>query len=304
VNQILVPILVFISVGAIGAALLTWRAARLQRLRLRMEEFGPIAAHADMTGGKPTSGLWNLFEQIGAKFSSKDDASEMQKSMAQAGFFSPTAASVYLGVRLIALIVGVTIAGAIVLPLGYATMVKLSIIIGSGWVVSLIPSIYVDICRSKRTKQIRHHLPDAVDMLEICVSSGMGLDMAWNSVAEEIRRVSTILADEMALTNLEIHLGAGRAEAMRHMADRTGSEDLNSLVSTLVQSERFGTAISDSLKTFAGTMREIRMTRAAEAAEKMGIKMLFPMIGFILPAILIVMGGGAIIKIMDMFKSM
>ncbi len=268
-----------------------------------MEEFSTLAIGADMSEGQ-SSGLWKLFEHIGTRFASKDNTTEMQKSMAQAGFFSPSAPSVYLGVRLISLTVGLTAAGVFVLPTDFSTMIKLTIIFGVGWVMSLIPSLYIDIRRSKRATQIRHHLPDAVDMLEICVSSGMGLDMAWNAVAEEIRRVSMILADEMALTNLEIHLGAGRAEAMRHMADRTGSDDLNSLVSTLVQSERFGTAVSDALRTFAGSMRELRQTRAAESAEKMGVKMLFPMIAFILPAILIVMGGGAFIKIMDMFKSL
>jgi len=164
--------------------------------------------------------------------------------------------------------------------------------------------MYVDMRRRHRMTEVQQHLPDAVDLLEICVSAGMGLDMAWNSVTEEIRRVSPVLGDEMALTNLEVHLGAPRAEAMRHMAERTGSDDLTSLVSTLVQSERFGTAVSEALRSFAESMRESRMSRAAEAAEKLGIKMLFPMIGFILPSILIVMGGGAIIKIKQMFETL
>lgn len=302
-NQLLVPFLVFVAVSAIGAAVLIGRAARLQQMRLRMEEFGSIAPGAEADESQ-AHGFWKMFEQIGARFASKDNSDGMEQSMAQAGFFSPAAASVYMGVRMIALVVGLAVAAVFVLPTELSTPIKMTIIFGSGWVLSLIPSLYVDIKRNQRATQIRHHLPDAVDMLEICVSAGMGLDMAWNAVAEEIRRVSPILADEMALTNLEIHLGAGRADAMRHMADRTGSDDLNSLVSTLVQSERFGTAVSDALRTFAVSMREIRQTRAAESAEKMGIKMLFPMIAFILPSILIVMGGGAVIKIMEMFKSL
>jgi tight adherence protein C len=302
-NQILVPILVFISVGAIGAAVLMGRAARQQRLRLRMEEFGPIGDTMDLQQDG-TPGLTRLFEHIGSMFASKDSSNDMQKTLAQAGYYTPAAPAIYMGARLMTLTAGLVIAAAFAMPSGYSTLVKLMIVFGCGWVASLIPSLWVDIRKSQRSQQIRHHLPDAVDMLEICVSAGMGLDMAWNAVAEEIRRVSTILADEMALTNLEIHLGASRAEAMRHMADRTGSEDINSLVSILVQSERFGTAVSDALRTFAVSMREVRQTRAAEAAEKMGIKMLFPMIAFILPAILIVMGGGAVIKIMDMFDSL
>jgi len=302
-QQILIPILAFIAVVAIGAAVVMGRAARRQLVRTRLDQFGPIHVpgdNADNAAGK----TWKFFESIGSKVSTRDDTGQLLKTLAQAGFTSSGAAAIYMGARMMALVFGLVIALAFVMPSELDTMFKLVIVFASGWIASLIPSLIVDIRRSKRATEIRCHLPDAVDMLEICVSAGMGLDMAWNAVAEEIRRVSTILADEMALTNLEINLGSSRADAMRHMADRTGSDDLNSLVSTLVQSEKFGTAVSEALKTFATSMREIRQTRAAEAAEKMGIKMLFPMIMFILPSILIVMGGGAVIKIMQMFNSL
>lgn len=302
-SQILIPLLTFVSVMAIGAAYVIGRAARQQLVRSRLDEFGPIHVPGE-TDGDSDKRHWRLFESIGTRFSPGGSSADMQRGLARAGFTSSAAASIYLGTRMIMLTVGLVVAVALVMPIELSMMFKMVIILGVGWVMSLIPSLYVDIRRNKRATEIRHHLPDAVDMLEICVSSGMGLDMAWNAVAEEIRRVSTILADEMALTNLEINLGAGRAESMRHMAERTGSDDLNSLVSTLVQSERFGTAVSDALRTFAGSMREIRQTRAAESAEKMGIKMLFPMIAFILPSILIVMAGGAVIKIMQMFGSL
>ncbi len=302
-TQILVPILVFISVSAIGAAVLIGRSAKQARLRLRVEQFGPVSTTMGVEE-ESGAGLRRIIEQIGSRFMPSDNTGVMQKSMAQAGFFSHAAPAIYMGARLICLTLGLMIAAVFVLPMALSVFVKVMLILGGGWLLSLIPSLYVDLRRSQRATEIRHHLPDAVDMLEICVSAGMGLDMAWNSVAEEIRRVSPILADEMALTNLEIHLGATRADAMRHMAQRTGSDDLNSLVSTLVQSERFGTAVSDALRTFAVSMRELRQVRAAESAEKMGVKMLFPMIAFILPAILIVMGGGAIIKIMEMFRAL
>ena len=143
------------------------------------------------------------------------------------------------------------------------------------------------------------HLPHAIDLLEICVSSGMGLEMAWNAVGDEVRRVSTILADEMALANLEMHLGADRASAMRHMAERTGAEEISSLVATLVQSERFGTKVADALRVFAESMRIERSQRAEEAAEKMAVKLLFPLILFIFPSMLIVCAGSAVIQIVQ-----
>jgi tight adherence protein C len=163
----------------------------------------------------------------------------------------------------------------------------------AGGVLFFVPDLAVGIARDRRRENIRRHLPDAVDLLEICVSAGLGLDQAWNSVAEEIRRVSPMLADEMELTNLEISLGASRAVAMRHMSERTGAADISSLVALLVQSERFGASIVDALRTFATTMRETWSQRAEEAAERMAVKMLFPMVLFIFPALLIVMVGPA-----------
>jgi tight adherence protein C len=151
--------------------------------------------------------------------------------------------------------------------------------------------------RDRRKAEIERHLPDAIDLLEICVTAGMGLDTAWNSVAADIRRVSPTLADEMELANLEISLGATRAAAMRHMADRTGVEEISSLVALLVQSDRFGASIVDALRVFARSMREIRTQRAEESAEKMAVKLLFPMVLFIFPALLIVMVGPAAVDI-------
>src|SRR5581483_2241142 len=105
--------------------------------------------------------------------------------------------------------------------------------------------------------------------------------------------VSPVLADEMALTNLEIHLGAARADAMRAMASRTGAEELSSLVAILVQSERFGTSIIEALRIFAMSMRENRSMHSQEEAEKMAVKLIFPMVLFIFPAMLMVLAGPA-----------
>jgi tight adherence protein C len=125
----------------------------------------------------------------------------------------------------------------------------------------------------------------------------MGLDSAWNAVSEEVRGVSKALADEMALTSLQLRLGASRSVAMRTMAERTAVDEIGSLVAVLVQSERFGTSISDALRTFAGSMRERRSQNAAESAEKTAVKLLFPMVLFIFPAVFVVTAGPAAITI-------
>jgi len=302
-NTLLIPALTFLAVLAVGGAWLIAAGARRRRIRARLEMFGELTA----TGGDIAEDHrpWlDLLGQLGASVTPAGAPEALRQRLANAGYFTPNAATIYIGARIVMLGVGVAAAAFIVAGLTFSLPIKIMAVSGAGLVLSILPSMYIDLRRAKRTTEIQHHLPDAVDLLEICVSAGMGLDMAWNAVADEIRRVSPVLADEMALTNLEMHLGAGRSEALRHMADRTGSDDVNSLVGTLVQSERFGTSIADTLRTFAESMREVRTARAAEAAEKMGVKMLIPMIGFILPAMLIVMGGAAVIKIIDMFENL
>lgn len=302
-QQLLVPILTFVSVLSIGGAIVVAQSARRQRLRMRLAEFGDVTAAA-LPGSGPPSTLAKALEQIGRSVTPSQSLDALNRRLTHAGMFGPGAAMIYVGVRMAVLIAGLVIAAAIVMPMDMILPVKAMIVIGAAWTVSLLPSLYVDVRRKARTTEIQHHLPEAVDLLEICVTAGMGLDMAWNAVSDEIRRVSPILADEMALANLEMHLGADRAVAMRHMAERTNSGDINALVGTLVQSERFGTPISDALRVFAESMRDLRQSRAAEAAEKLGIKMLFPMIVFILPAIIIVMAGSAVIRIIALFSSM
>jgi tight adherence protein C len=183
------------------------------------------------------------------------------------------------------------------MSLDWPAFSKIALTVGIAVVFFFLPNFYVSKARAKRRAEVRLHLPDSIDLLEISVSAGMGLDQAWNSVANEVRNVSSILADEMALTNLEMHLGASRAHAMRHMAQRTGSEDLSSLVAILVQSDRFGTSTSEALRTFANSLRELRSQRAQEYAEKMAVKLIFPLVVFIFPPAMIVMAGPAFLTL-------
>jgi tight adherence protein C len=180
--------------------------------------------------------------------------------------------------------------------------VKILIVLSGTALAFFIPNIVLGHIANHRCSTVRRYLPDVIDLLEICVSGGMGLDTAWNAVATEIRAVSPLTADEMALTNLEVLLGAERGEAIRNMAMRTNSKELESLVAVLVQSQRFGTSISEALRVFAQTMREIRSQRAEEMAEKMAVKMLFPMVIFIFPVVLIVSTGPAIMTLVEIFS--
>jgi tight adherence protein C len=228
-------------------------------------------------------------------------SSKLRELLAQAGYHAHNAASVYLGLKMLLFVVGLGLGFVGMATFKVPAATKITGTFACGLLMFFVPNWVVSSRQRRRRQEVRSHLPDALDLLEVCVSAGMGTDMAWNAVAEEIRRVSPILADEMALANLEIHLGAHRAEAMRHMAERTGEQDLESLAAILVQSERLGTSISDALEAFASSMREARKHRAQEAAEAMAVKLLVPMILFIFPAILIVLIGPAGMKIAQTF---
>jgi tight adherence protein C len=163
-----------------------------------------------------------------------------------------------------------------------------------GW---LIPGWYVGSKRRKRSGDIQNVLADALDLLVACVEAGMGLNQAMVRVSEEIRNVSQALAEEFTMVNLEIRAGTPRGEALRNLARRTGSDDVEALVTSMIQTERFGTSIGRALRVQADTLRTKRRQRAEEAAAKTTIKLLFPLVLFIFPALFVVVLGPGVIQV-------
>jgi tight adherence protein C len=294
-EELILAGLVFVAVMSIGGALFTAIAYRRRSLTPRLRELDISAPHAKARSKRGSQ--FEIFERIGSAVSGAGSSLRLKRELAKAGYFSPAAASTFLGIKMLLLTAGLGIGLAIIVMTDLTLMVATVIGLWVAAFLFFLPNVVVRLRQKKRSLEVQTYLPDAIDLLEVCVSSGMGLDMAWNAVTDEIRRVSTVLADEMALTTLEFQLGATRAEAMRHMAQRTDAEEMSSLVAMLVQSERFGASISDTLRTFATSIREMRSQRAEERAEKMAVKLLFPMVLCIFPAMLIVMVGPAAITI-------
>ena len=264
----------------------------------------PAGEYGALRGKK----LADTLEQVGRAVASSSSSvestrsvSDLREKLTHAGFYDPNAATIFMGAQLLLLLVALPFAGLLALALRLPLLVGVAVVVVVTAVTALAPNVFVSIRRSRRSQEVREQLPDAIDLLEICVSSGMGLEMAWNAVADDFRTVSPILADEMSLATLEMHLGADRAHAMRNMARPTGVEDISSLVATLVQSERFGTSVSQALRTYADALRTERSQRAEEQAEKLAVKLLFPMVLFIFPVMFIVILGPAVIKLHEMF---
>lgn len=150
---------------------------------------------------------------------------------------------------------------------------------------------------SQRQLEIFEAFPDAIDLLTICVEAGLSLDAAIARVAGEIRLKSEALADELQLVTLEMRAGAAKERALRNLALRTGVDDIDTLVAMLIQSEKFGTSIGDSLRVHSEMLRTKRLQRAEETAAKVAVKLVVPLVVFIFPSILVVVAGPAIISI-------
>jgi tight adherence protein C len=148
-----------------------------------------------------------------------------------------------------------------------------------------------------RQRELDEALPDAIDLMTVCVEAGLAIDAALRRTCEELDLRSPVLAEELRLVSLELQVGASRESAMHNLSLRTGVDDVASFVTILLQSEHFGTNVADSLRTLSETMRESRRLRAEELAAKIPLKMLFPMIFFIFPALFVVLLGPALISV-------
>lgn len=165
-----------------------------------------------------------------------------------------------------------------------------------------LPEIYLSIRTKSRRQSMQMALPDIIDLLIICAESGLGMDAAINRVSREGAVASGELAEEFYLTALEVRAGAGRANALSNLAVRANFEDMNSFVTMLLQADKFGTSLTSSLRVQSDLMRVKRMQRAEEAAAKVPVKMLIPLVLFIFPALFIVLLGPAVLQLREFFS--
>ncbi len=171
-------------------------------------------------------------------------------------------------------------------------LVLLLLIIGFG-----LPDSIIGIFSRARQKRITKALPDALDLMVICVEAGLGLDMTFKRVGDEIRPICSDLSDEFSLTNLEVRAGKNRAECFKNMSLRTGVPEINNLMTILVQTNRFGTSLAKALRVHSDAMRVKRRQIAEEIAAKSTVKLIFPLVCFIFPAIFVVLIGPGVIRI-------
>jgi tight adherence protein C len=229
-------------------------------------------------------------------------ASEMGKLRARlvaAGHRRPEALAVFIGVRLGVAVVAFAL---VALPLFGRPNVLLGF--AAAALGYLLTGIALGRMARKRQHRIRLSLPDALDLLVVSVEAGLGLDQAIQRVGEELDFAHKDLSDELRLVNLELRAGTARSDALHNLAKRTGVEDLSSLVAMLVQTDKFGTSVAQSLRVHSDTLRTKRRQRAEEAAAKTGVKMVFPLVFCIFPAVWVVTIGPAAIKFVQVLFPM
>lgn len=230
-------------------------------------------------------------------------SSQLRLKFIRAGFRSPQAAQSYYAVKTAGTLLLPALA-ALVIYLGWPATPYLTL---GAYALTLAalgyygPDAVLRFHTQRRANEMRNVLPDLIDLLVICTESGLGMDAAINRVSQEIARSSKTLAEEFYLAALEIRAGSGRTAALKNLALRVDLEDLHGLVSMLVQADRFGTSLVESLRIQSEMMRTKRMQRAEEIAAKVPVKMLIPLILFIFPALLTVLIGPAVIQIAGIF---
>lgn len=230
--------------------------------------------------------------------------SRLKSQMVQAGFRNPKAVSWFLAVKLVAAFI---LPLLIVLPLlllgllGSKAGIGVALLSVAGLLGFFGPDLFIHHRIQQRQNTISSSFPDALDMLVVCVEAGLGLDAAINRVASELGHAHPMIAEELQLVALELRAGKGREEALRGLSDRTKVEEISSLTSILVQSEQFGTSIAGALREHADGMRLVRVQNAREKAAKLPVKLIFPIMLFIFPALFLVILGPAVIRIYQGF---
>ncbi len=247
------------------------------------------------------AGLAQSLTRLGEYFAPKkaEEASALRLELIRAGYRKNSAHTTFWGVKI----------GLALIGMGAAVMLHATAMAqAQGQLVALVylsfpglglylPNMWLRRAGEARRKAIRNALPDALDLLVVCVEAGMGLDQAVYRVSQELREGYPVMSDEFRQLNLELRAGKSRRDALKNLAWRIGIDDVNSLTALLIQSDLFGTSIAQTLRVYADAMRTKRFQLAEEIAAKLPVKMLLPLIFFILPPLFLVIMGPGVIRL-------
>jgi tight adherence protein C len=303
---------VCISLGLLGVYWLLYKpqSAATERLRRLGGSEGMATANSQAAAVIPDDNpATDLAQRLANPLNkllppSATEARRTQKLLMQAGYRSNEAPIIYRGIH-VASMAGFPLITAGVIT--YFAQAFSTVIIGMmiAFVMGFfLPPFFLKRTISKRQREVRWGLADALDLMVVSVEAGLGLNAAMMKVSSELKDVHMAVAAEFELANLEIRVGRDRDEALRNLAERTGVDDLRSLVAMLIQTDKFGTSIAKGLRVFSDSLRTKRRQRAEQEAQKAAVKLLFPLACFLFPTLFIAILGPAALNLMDVLGRM
>lgn len=299
---------VCITLGVVGLYWALFRPASAATERLKqMHEGTTVTSAVTLAEDRPHAA--DLAERIATPISrlvppSAIEARKIQKQLMQAGFRGENAVIIYRALQLISLVIFPGVVAFVCALTGRSSSNAMLFILFAFVVGFFLPRFLLARMIKGRQQRVRWGLADALDLMVVSIEAGLGLNAAMLRISEELKDVHPDISGEFELANLEIRVGREREEALRNLAERTGVDDLRSLVAMLIQADRFGTSIARAVRIFSDSLRTKRRQRAEQAAQKAAVKLLFPLACFLFPTLFIAILGPAALNLIDTLSNM
>jgi tight adherence protein C len=301
----LIPLAIFAAFGAGAWVVIDYFLNNRTRAEERLDEMRQPRRAIAKTAIKKSEGIAKLLEKAGPTLSrpfqpkNAKDAGKLARRLSHAGFRHEGAASAFLTLKTVSLLVGFVLGGggiAMTMGLDGNGLIRIA---GIALVCFFIPDIGLGLMAKRRKEKIFLGLPDALDLMVVCIEAGLGLDQAMRKVADELRDNNPTIAYEFELCNKQLQWGRQREQVLTDLGNRAGVDDLKALASIIIQADRFGSSIGQALRVQSDSMRIRRRQIAEEKAAKTAVKLIFPLVLFIFPGIFVVLVGPAAITMVN-----
>lgn len=310
-NPWLVQIAAFGLIAAITWLAIEWLSGNNSRAEQRLEDFRDPTARKKRDGITKGDNLSRMLEAASPALAkplqpkTEAERNKLKEKLSYAGFRGEGAPMVFQAAKFLLLLIGLFFGGGLsLLAYGFsqAALFRIVLIAGASFYV---PEMVIMYMAKKRKESIFLGLPDALDLMVVCVEAGLGLDQAMRKVAEEMKKSYRNIANEFGLCNMQLQMGRGRSQVLQELGSRSGVDDLKSLASILIQADKFGSSIAQALRVQSEAMRTRRAQIAEEKAAKTAVKLIFPLVLFIFPGIFVILvGPAAITMVREMFPAM
>jgi tight adherence protein C len=309
----IMPVAVFGMFAAVAWWTLNLIATRSGSVERRLDEFNDpklrrnAASLSDAESNAVTKALKKASPALAKPLQPKTEAEagKIKTRLVVAGFRGESVPSMFLSLKVAGLIAGLVLGGGISLALSGFTqgaMIRAVAVVG---LMFYLPDVVLWFITRKRKQAIFLSLPDALDLMVVCVEAGLGLDQAMRKVSDEMSKTYPIISHEFSTANFQLQMGRPRSEVLKELGYRTGVDDVRALAAIIIQADKFGSSIANALRVQSDSMRTRRRQMAEEKAAKTAVKLIFPLVLFIFPAIFVVLvGPAAITMVRDMFPKM